>query len=294
MVGLLVAFLVTTGCAKVENQTFADTSVVDAVDTIPDTTGDTVVDMPVDTHVDTASDTLVDTMADTTTDTGVDTVLDTTADTDVDTMLDTTTDTGSDPGTDPGGCAAAVAAFDFDFDTPTSCSAWTHSVWSGSGCGSSDSWECGSVPGWPSNPPGSTGSLGTDLDGWPLNDECSWIASPTADLSACAGMTIYLEFQVAYSLEVVGSSCHDGGFVAVNDGSGWSLVDGDYDHPCSGCHHLSGENAWCQLNRDWFDVSIDVSSYMTSSFQVRFAVEYDDGYPWSGLFVDDVRLRIGP
>ncbi len=288
------------GCARVQDGVGPDAIFDPSTDTY--TQADLPLDAPVDPFTETYGDAMPDTIHDPEPDTvadGIaDTAPDTIADTAPDTIADTVLDTSSDTAIDPTGCAAAVAAFDHDFDSPASCAAWTHGVWSGAGCGTFDSWECGAVPGWPDDPPGSTGSLGTDLDGWPDNDECSYIDSPAVDLSACAGQTLWLDFKVAYSLEVVGSSCHDGGFVAVNDSdtasTSWVVVEGYYDHPCSGCHHLAGEYAWCALERGWHDVSVNVSAYARPAFQVRFAIEYDGGYPWNGLFVDDVRLRLGP
>lgn len=39
---------------------------------------------------------------------------------------------------------------------------------------------------------------------------------------------------------------------------------------------------------------VDVSALLGAAFQVRFVIEYDDGHPWTGLCVDDVRLALGP
>jgi len=313
-VGLAAALVLTAGCAQVDDGRFDDAAVDaphdlpadSAMDAMPDTGDDPGADsLPVDV-VDTAWDPAADTVADSIADTGWDSATDTAMDgvddtatdgvddTGVDSATDTAVDTGTDVSPDATGCAAAVATFDYTFDGAGDCAAWTHSPWSGSGCGPYDSWECGSISGWPSNPSGSTGSLGTDLDGWPSNDECSTVASPSVDLTACAGQTVYLDFRVAYSIEDSSGGCRDGGFVAVHDGSTWVLADGSYDHACAGCHHLGGETAWCGYEVDWHDVSVDVSAHMHSAFRVRFVIEYDDGYPWSGLFVDDVRLRLGP
>lgn len=252
---------------------------------------------------DTFADPADDTDADTSFDTAPDLTGDPVPDAPWDTSMDASPDPGADPdagdpGTDPGGCSEILASFDYDFEDPAHCTAWAHDVWIGGTCGYFDSWQCGSITGWPENPPGSTTSLATDLDGWPENNECSYVYSPPVDLSPCAGETVTLEFDVAYSLEDGPSGCRDGGFVQVNGAdtadSNWVLVNGGYDAICPRCSHLTGESAWCGFHRDWRTVSIDVSSYLRAAFQVRFVVEYDDGYPWTGLYVDNVRLTSGP
>ncbi len=259
-----------------------------------DVDSDTDADADSDTDSDTDADTDTDTDADADTDTDADADSDVDADTDVDTDVDT--DTGTDTDDD---CAAAIAGLTFNFDSPSDCSQWTTGEYSAAGCASSSSWECGSVSGWAAPPPSGSGCLGTDLSSFYSTSECSYMRSPTMDLSDCVGTSVYLVFEVAISAEYVGSSCRDGLVVQMNDGTGgWECVvpSPGYNMPLNIPRQVpAGQWAFCGLEIDWNAHSVLIDDgFKTADFQVGFHFESDGGYPWNGVYLDNVGLSLTP
>ncbi len=264
-------------------------------DTFPDGDADTDVDSDTDADSDSDMDTDADSDTDTDTDGDSDSDMDADTDGDTDTDSDTDTDTGSHIEPD-GGCAEAIGAFSFDFDTPDQCALWNTGTLVGTDCTAESSWQCGAVDTslWP-NQAGSGAQCIGILDQFYHNKECSYMSSPSVDISPCAGTVVYLVFDLAHSYQKLGGTCADGLVVQIDTGGGvWEAVTPSpgYTSTLDNPKNLpAGQSAFCGSQQPWNRYSWEIGeSYKTVDFRVRFYMESDSGGAAYGAFVDDLSL----
>jgi len=264
--------------------------------------GDSDTDSDTDSDGDMDGDT--DTDGDTDSDIDSDTDSDTDTDSDGDTDTDTDSDADADVDIDAGPCGNVLKALNYNFDSSAQCSDWQSGLETGSGCGA-NSWQCGTLSSaaWPNSTPSGNGCMATNLSGSSANDECSYMKSPAVDLTLCVGTPVYLIAKLAYSIETSGSDCSDGAMIQFNQASNpgdnsWSVVtptpgySGQLLNPKA---VPAGTQAFCGLEVGWAVHSVLVDdSFKLAAFRVRFYYESDSGYPWNGLYVDDVRLSLTP
>ncbi len=260
-------------------------------DTDTDTDSDTDADADGDSDSDTDGD--ADTDSDSDADTDADTDSDGDADTDVDTDADSDVDSDTDLDTDD--CSIALEAFNGEFNNPSDCSDWTTGTVSGEGCASSSSWNCNT----------GTGEFGVASGNY-NNDECSYVVSPAVPLTlgVCDSTPLEVTFRLKYSIEKVDSQCDDALVVQFNTevspGPGdatWQTVTPTpgYSSTVGGnIHYLTGgQGAFCGLSVPWQEYRVNIDSQFVSDFfRVRFYLEANAGYPWSGPFLDYVRFSV--
>jgi hypothetical protein len=114
-------------------------------------------------------------------------------------------------------------------------------------------------------------------------------------LTACIGTTLKLEFQLAYSIESSGGECADGLVVQIEHGDEvWNSVTPSpgYDDTLADPQHVNaGQMAFCGLERDWALHTVTLEDAdMTAGFRLRFYLESDSGYPWSGPAIDNIAI----
>jgi hypothetical protein len=158
----------------------------------------------------------------------------------------------------------------------------------------------------------------TDLGGTANTCARATLTSPVVDLSLCVGDTVKVSFWHWFDFRECTCFCglspnesDSGGIVQVNSGSGWvtATPDGGYDN---GGHHVNcaatdycsdsacaideSTNAFTDAGTEgtWQQVTIDVSSYATANFQLRFYYGSHSGFGCfpsrDGWYVDDVRV----
>lgn len=129
-------------------------------------------------------------------------------------------------------CSAALAKITYDFEAGAS--GWTHAVSDGAdGSGTSwpyDPWLTGTASVAPACKAGKC--FGTELTKNYAQCQRGHLLSPVVDLSACAGKTVALVFQHAYSFwtgSYNGTTWFDGGVVeASSNGTTWQALTGTY------------------------------------------------------------------
>ncbi len=228
---------------------------------------------------------------------------DTDSDTDSDSDTDTDADSDTDADADAGACGAAIQSFDFNFDSQPQCDQWTNGLVSGSGC-TNNSWQCGTLGGtWPSSTPSGTGCIATNLTGSYSPSECSRIQSPAIDLTPCAGVPLYLIFDMAYSNESAYSQCSDGCVVEVDStdstsGDNWLIVTpspGYRSAFASPVNLPAGQYGYCGPTTAWDTYNVQIAEGdKKQAFRVGFYFESNDNTEWTGTYVDDVRLSLTP
>jgi hypothetical protein len=112
--------------------------------------------------------------------------------------------------------------------------------------------------------------MATDLDSNYNDDQNGTATSPTIDLSGCSGETVYLKWYMTYNIETDYDYLYVD--ISTNGGSNWT----------NGVATYTGNVGNWTLN------SVNVSSYLTSSFKMRFRFTSDSSYNYIGPYVDYV------
>lgn len=197
------------------------------------------------------------------------------------------------PDTGPStGCAQALAALKFSFDTGPD--GFTHEILDNAqSSGASwpfDPWAHGT----PSNALGCASGQcwATELSQNYAQCQRAALVSPVIDLSACAAQDVSVTFQHAYSFwsgAISSVSYYDGGVVEISKdgGSTWSVA-GPYTYPgtvkinpqwtssyacvAASGFHVDQKPGFVQAGTTWHKETIPiVAAYRTASFKVRFA-----------------------
>jgi hypothetical protein len=197
-------------------------------------------------------------------------------------------DGGSSGTTSSGASAACVAALNnakWDFESGVQ--GWTSAI--------SDGVTQSQAPGWPFNPwthgattYKTTCSTGSCWAGERTQNygQCARgeIVSPTVDLNACKGASIYLTFKHAYAFWTDGTNA-DGAIVEVNNGTSWQIPSGTYPgtvkiresmgiYNCvSNAFHTDNQPGFTgkQETTQTFEVKIP-DAMLTTNTRVRFAM----------------------
>lgn len=214
-----------------------------------------------------------------------------------------------------------IEHWDFDSGCP---SGWTTS-------GTNSDWSCGPPTSGPFDDCEGSGNVwGTNLHGNAATCQSSYLVSPEIDLSSYAGETVLLGFYHWYDFRecanttpgwcsaLINWMSYSGGRIEVDSGSGWTPVvpQGGYEvggktvdcgssqggsPPCGGADCAVDESTAAYtcggIEYQWHQGLVDVSSYTTSTFRVRFVFGSNEADPVlfinrAGWFIDNVALLI--
>ncbi|MCK6536133.1 MAG: hypothetical protein L6Q84_24470, partial [Polyangiaceae bacterium] len=221
--------------------------------------------------------------------------------------------TGGSGGTGGTGGSAGCPIKTYDF---ADCTGWT-------AAGTKSDWQCGAPSAGPPNGDHTGGGKcwGTKLAGNATNCQDSTLTSPVIDLSAASGKQPrlrfwhYYDFRACNPAGLCGAICaldpstYSGGIVEVtSNGSTWTKVapttggakiecystDSDGGTTCTPCA-LDGQTGYTGKSPGWELVEIDISSYVSSTFQARFhfasyGLEFLCHPDKPGWYIDDVSI----
>jgi len=99
-----------------------------------------------------------------------------------------------------------------------------------------------------------------------------------------------LRFQTKFNIE----SNWDYGQVQVstNNGSTWIALTGQYTEPGEGSFQPPGEPVYDGSKSNWVKEEINLTSYISSQFKIRFRLRTDSGTTLDGWYVDDIGVFI--
>ncbi|MCC6665669.1 MAG: hypothetical protein IT375_18080 [Polyangiaceae bacterium] len=218
--------------------------------------------------------------------------------------------TGGSGGTG-GSAGCPIKTYDF-----ADCTGWT-------AAGTKSDWQCGAPSAGPPNGDHTGGGKcwGTKLADNATNCQDSTLTSPVIDLSAASGKQPrlrfwhYYDFRACNPAGLCGAICaldpstYSGGIVEVtSNGSTWTKVapttggakiecystDSDGGTTCTPCA-LDGQTGYAGKSPGWQLVEIDLSSYVSSTFQARFhfasyGLEFLCHPDKPGWYIDDVSI----
>ena len=218
--------------------------------------------------------------------------------------------TGGSGGTG-GSAGCPIKTYDF-----ADCTGWT-------AAGTKSDWQCGAPSAGPPNGDHTGGGKcwGTKLADNATNCQDSTLTSPVIDLSAASGKQPrlrfwhYYDFRACNPAGLCGAICaldpstYSGGIVEVtSNGSTWTKVapttggakiecystDSDGGTTCTPCA-LDGQTGYTGKSPGWQLVEIDLSSYVSSTFQARFhfasyGLEFLCHPDKPGWYIDDVSI----
>jgi len=202
-----------------------------------------------------------------------------------------------------GSCDATLSMLADNFDGSE---VWTDGAITGGGCSGANTWNVGS-PSWGSAV-SSPNVYATNLGGNYAAGECSYIASPTANLADCNGENVRLRFAMRHRFAVEDDGSCDpvytyraGAVVEVssNGGSSWSRITTNitptYDQSLETgiTGGLNGVTSWADDRDSWTVVTAEIpNEYLAATFRVRIRFESHTSYSREeGLYVDNVFLE---
>jgi hypothetical protein len=99
-----------------------------------------------------------------------------------------------------------------------------------------------------------------------------------------------LRFQTKYNIE----EDYDYGQVQVstNNGTTWIALEGEFTEPGVGSFQPEGEPLYDGSNANWIKEEINLTSYISSQFKIRFRLRTDGGTTLDGWYVDDIGIFI--
>ncbi|MBI5022016.1 MAG: immune inhibitor A [Ignavibacteriales bacterium] len=79
--------------------------------------------------------------------------------------------------------------------------------------------------------------------------------------------------------------------ISSDGGTNWSTVSGKYMRPASGIGvQTAGTFGYDGIKNDWVEEDLDLSSFASSNFKIRFRIRSDEYTTRDGFYVDDIRL----
>ncbi len=154
------------------------------------------------------------------------------------------------------------------------------------------SWACGDAV----SGPGGTGMWATNLSGGYVDDESSYLESPSISLADCQGKTVSVRVRHWYDIE----SGYDGGNIQISTdgGSTWQVAmptGHPYDEVSLGATYSPpfGQPGFSGPDAQWRESFVDLTPYVGSTdVRLRFVFGSDFLITYSGWYIDEVEVLV--
>jgi bacillopeptidase F (M6 metalloprotease family) len=80
--------------------------------------------------------------------------------------------------------------------------------------------------------------------------------------------------------------------VSTNNGTTWVALEGEFTEPGVGSFQPNGEPLYDGSKANWIKEEINLTSYISSQFKIRFRLRTDSGTTLDGWYVDDIGVFI--
>jgi bacillopeptidase F (M6 metalloprotease family) len=82
--------------------------------------------------------------------------------------------------------------------------------------------------------------------------------------------------------------------ISTNNGTTWIALEGEFTEPGVGSFQPNGEPLYDGSKANWVKEEINLNSYISSQFKIRFRLRTDSGTTFDGWYVDDIGVLYNP